>query len=72
MLPDQSLRDCCPYSDQAMAQAVRNETPDESIQAAHIHEVHEVPMHVITRPFQSELNEPKVQSLMETIQVRHS
>ncbi len=40
-----------------------------SIHAGHITEVHDVPMEVLIRPFPSELDENKVKSLMETIQV---
>lgn len=40
-----------------------------SIHSAYIEEVHDVPISVITRPFIPELDEKKVQSLMETIQV---
>ncbi|KPI95381.1 Putative sulfiredoxin [Papilio xuthus] len=39
-----------------------------SIHSAYIEEVHDVPISVITRPFIPELDEKKVQSLMETIQ----
>jgi len=42
---------------------------DLSIHSAAIEEVHEVPMEVIIRPFKSELDERKVNSLMETLQV---
>ena len=42
---------------------------DASIHAAHINEVHNVPMSVLTRPIPSVLDESKVLSLMETIQV---
>ncbi|KAL3871095.1 hypothetical protein ACJMK2_039114 [Sinanodonta woodiana] len=44
----------------------------ESIQASHIQEVHNVPIHVLIRPFRSELDEAKVQSLMETIRNQQS
>ena len=40
-----------------------------SVQAAHIHEIHNVPMKVLIRPFPSVLDEKKVLSLMETIEV---
>lgn len=40
---------------------------DLTIHAAHITEVHEVPMRVLIRPIPSILDEEKVQSLMETI-----
>ena len=43
---------------------------DLSIHAAHISEVHNVPMRVLTRPIPSVLDEHKVLSLMETIRVR--
>ncbi|GFO39887.1 sulfiredoxin [Plakobranchus ocellatus] len=39
-----------------------------SVQAAHIQEVHNVPMKVLIRPFPSVLDEKKVVSLMETIE----
>ncbi|GFS23187.1 sulfiredoxin [Elysia marginata] len=39
-----------------------------SVQAAHIHEIHNVPMRVLIRPFPSVLDEKKVKSLMETIE----
>lgn len=41
----------------------------ESIHSANIEEVHEIPLHVIRRPIPSELDEAKVQSIMETLQV---
>ncbi|XP_005095283.1 uncharacterized protein LOC101845679 [Aplysia californica] len=41
---------------------------DLSVHAAHITEVHNVPMKVLIRPFPSVLDEDKVLSLMETIQ----
>ncbi|KAK7478761.1 hypothetical protein BaRGS_00029972 [Batillaria attramentaria] len=41
---------------------------DLTVQAAHITEVHNVPMRVLIRPIPSVLDEKKVQSLMETIQ----
>lgn len=40
-----------------------------SVHSAYKEEVHDVPMSVITRPFIPELDENKVLSLMETIQV---
>lgn len=40
-----------------------------SIHSAYKEEVHDVPMSVIMRPFMPELDEDKVKSLMETIQV---
>ncbi|XP_013144591.1 PREDICTED: sulfiredoxin-1 [Papilio polytes] len=43
-----------------------------SIHSAYIEEVHDVPISVITRPFIPELDEKKVQSLMETIQKEDS
>lgn len=39
----------------------------KSIHSDHIAEIHEVPFHVLIRPFQSVLDEDKVQSLMETL-----
>ena len=44
--------------------------PNRSVHAAHIEEIHQVPMRVIIRPLPSVLDESKVLSLMETIQVR--
>lgn len=41
-----------------------------SIHSAGIEEVHDVPLSVIIRPFQAVLEEPKLASLMDTIQVR--
>lgn len=41
-----------------------------SIHSALIDEIYDVPMREISRPLLSVLNEDKVQSLMETIQVR--
>ena len=41
----------------------------ETVHAAHITEVHNVPMSVILRPIPSVLDENKVLSLMETLQV---
>lgn len=40
-----------------------------SIHSHQISEVHEVPMNVIIRPFPPEVNEEKVKSLMDTLQV---
>lgn len=39
-----------------------------SIQAAHISEIHNVPLHILIRPFPSVLDEVKVESLMRTIE----
>lgn len=41
----------------------------DSIHAAHIEDVHNVPFDVLIRPFPPELDEEKVHSLMETLQV---
>lgn len=41
-----------------------------SIHSALIDEIYDIPMKEISRPLLSVLNEDKVQSLMETIQVR--
>lgn len=41
-----------------------------SIHAAHVTDVYQVPFNVIIRPIPSVLDETKVESLMETIQVR--
>ncbi|XP_050663744.1 putative sulfiredoxin isoform X2 [Leptidea sinapis] len=43
-----------------------------SIHSAYVGEVHDVPISVIIRPFIPELDEDKVQSLMETIQKEES
>jgi hypothetical protein len=43
-----------------------------SIHSALIDEVYDIPMKEISRPLLSELNEDKVQSLMETIRVKSS
>lgn len=40
-----------------------------SIHSSHIQEEYLVPMSVITRPFPSELDDEKVKSLMESIEV---
>jgi len=45
-----------------------NESP--SIHSASINEIYNIPMKDISRPLQSVLDEKKVQSLMETIQVK--
>lgn len=45
------------------------QSANESIRAAHITEVHMVPMNVIVRPIMPTLDDLKVQSLMQTIQV---
>ena len=42
---------------------------DKTVHAAHIDEIHQVPMSVIIRPIPSVLDETKVQSLMESIMV---
>ncbi|CAN9515454.1 unnamed protein product [Ophioblennius macclurei] len=42
-------------------------TDNRSIHSDNVQEVHNVPMQVIIRPFPPELDEQKVQSLMETI-----
>ena len=42
---------------------------DYSVHAAHITEVHYVPLNILIRPIPSVLDEHKVQSLMETIRV---
>ena len=42
---------------------------DETIHDAHITEIHDVPLSVITRPIVPVLDEQKVLSLMETIKV---
>lgn len=41
----------------------------DSIHAAHIQDIHNVPFNVLIRPFPPELDEEKVHSLMETLQV---
>lgn len=40
-----------------------------SIHGAHIKDIHDVPFHVLIRPFPSQLEEDKVLSLMKTLQV---
>ncbi|KAG8181553.1 hypothetical protein JTE90_017305 [Oedothorax gibbosus] len=40
----------------------------DSIHAAHIQDIHDVPFDVLIRPFPPELDEEKVKSLMETLQ----
>ena len=42
---------------------------ETSIHSKHITEVHDVPISVLIRPFASELDEEKVESLMKTLQV---
>ena len=42
-----------------------------SVHSDQIHEVHNVPVDVLIRPIPSILDENKVQSLMETLQVQH-
>ena len=42
-----------------------------SIHSAYKEDVHDVPMSVIIRPFIPELDENKVNSLMETIEVKY-
>lgn len=42
-----------------------------TVHAAHISDIHDVPMRVLIRPIPSVLDEKKVASLMETIQVSH-
>lgn len=42
-----------------------------SIHSAYKEDVHDVPMSVIIRPFIPELDENKVQSLMDTIEVKY-
>ncbi|XP_007553651.1 sulfiredoxin-1 [Poecilia formosa] len=46
---------------------VKNSGDNRSVHSDTIQEVHNVPMQVIIRPFPSELDEQKVQSLMDTI-----
>ncbi|KAI1286816.1 Sulfiredoxin-1 [Halotydeus destructor] len=40
---------------------------NKSVHAGNIQEVHDVPFKVLIRPFQSELDEDKVQSLMDSL-----
>ncbi|CAG5035142.1 unnamed protein product [Parnassius apollo] len=47
----------------------KNSAKMTSIHSAYKEEVHDIPMSVIIRPFIPELDENKVQSLMETIKV---
>lgn len=44
---------------------------ETSIHSKHITEVHDVPISVLIRPFASELDEEKVESLMKTLQVSY-
>lgn len=44
---------------------------DRSVHSAGVDEVHNVPMSVIKRPIPPVLDDNKVESLMETIQVRY-
>ena len=46
-----------------------SELNNNSIHGASITEIHDIPMAVVTRPIPSILDETKVLSLMETIQV---
>jgi len=43
------------------------QSANESVHAAHIMEVHMVPMNVIVRPIMPTLDDTKVRSLMQTI-----
>jgi sulfiredoxin len=45
-------------------------SPSSSIHSASINEIYNIPMNDISRPLPSILDEKKVQSLMETIQVK--
>ena len=45
----------------------QQQAANESIHAAHISEVHNVPMNVIVRPLPPVVDDAKVQSLMQTI-----
>jgi hypothetical protein len=45
------------------------EDNSKSIHSSQINEVYEVPIHVIIRPIPPELDESKVNSLMETLRV---
>lgn len=49
------------------AAGVRNSCDNRSVHSDTIEEVHNVPLQVIIRPFPPELDEQKVQSLMNTI-----
>lgn len=49
--------------------AAMAEAGDRSIHTQHISAVHNVPMSVLIRPIPAELEQGKVQSLMETLQV---
>jgi len=48
----------------------QNKEEAVSIHSDHITEIHTMPIKCIIRPFPSELNEDKVQFLMETLQVK--
>lgn len=43
---------------------------ESSIHSAGIKEIHKIPISIISRPIPSILNEDKVRSIMETIQVK--
>ena len=50
--------------------STRNDESSSSIHSASIDEIYSIPMKDISRPLASTLDEDKVQSLMETIQVK--
>lgn len=51
------------------AAGVKSSWDNRSVHSDTIEEVHNVPLQVIIRPFPPELDEQKVQSLMDTIKV---
>lgn len=65
---DSSLRVKGSLSDDKEKRRVEQQV--SSIHAAHVTDVYQVPIKVIIRPIPSVLDETKVESLMETIQVR--
>jgi uncharacterized ParB-like nuclease family protein len=58
---------------ESTSRALQSNTQDiTSIHAGLIEEVHDVPMGVLIRPFPLEVNNDKVHSIMETLQVSSS
>lgn len=58
-------------STQTVALSDGRNSDNTSIHSDSVEEVHNVPLHVITRPIPPVLDEKKVQSLMNTIQVKY-
>lgn len=50
-----------------MSTTTEDSGSNRSVHSASVEEVHHVPMHIIIRPLPPELDEQKVQSLMDTI-----